>query len=52
MDCSEISRKFDDSDEKQKLKRDMINYKILEGHQYEIVDNPDKQNCINKRLYI
>lgn len=33
-------------------KRDMVNYKVLQGHQYEIVDNPDKKSCVNKRLYI
>lgn len=33
-------------------KRDMVNYKVLEGHQYQIIDNPDKKNCANKRLYI
>lgn len=49
---SESSRNYDETNEKQKQRRDMINYKILEGHQYEIVDNPDKNNCTNKRLYV
>lgn len=33
-------------------KRDMVNYKVLEGHKYQIVDNPEKEKCANKRLYI
>lgn len=33
-------------------KRDMVNYKVLEGHKYEIVENPDKEQCVNKRLYV
>lgn len=24
-------------------KRDMVNYKVLEGHKYDIIDNPDKE---------
>jgi hypothetical protein len=34
------------------LKRDMINYKVLEGHKYEIKDNPKMSDCVNKRIYI
>ena len=33
-------------------KRDMVNYDVLEGHKYEIRENPDKDKCINKRIYI
>lgn len=34
------------------LKRDTVNYDVLRGHMYEIIDNPDKGKCVNKRLYI
>lgn len=48
-DCS---RNFSGNENRTNSKRDMVNYKVLDGHQYEICDNPDKQNCVNKRLYV
>ena len=32
--------------------RDRVNYDILKGHQYEIVENPDRESCRNSRIYI
>ena len=32
--------------------KDRVNYEILRGHQYEIVENPDRDNCRNSRIYI
>ena len=32
--------------------KDMVNYKILEGHQYEIVENPNRDTDRNSRLYV
>lgn len=32
------------SDCSRKSKRDMVNYKVLEGHKYEIRKNPEKEN--------
>mmetsp|Transcript_6545 Transcript_6545/g.7510 ORF Transcript_6545/g.7510 Transcript_6545/m.7510 type:complete len:159 (+) Transcript_6545:2-478(+) len=49
---SDCSRNTDGTKDKQEHKRDMINYRILEGHKYEILDNPDKDNCVNKRIYV
>lgn len=45
---------FDDCCEAQtnKPKRDMVNYDALEGHPYEIIDNPDRTNGKGARLYI
>lgn len=33
-------------------KRDMVNYKVLEGHKYEIRENPNREKTGNKRIYI
>lgn len=48
-DCS---RNFSGNGNGTNSKRDMVNYKVLEGHQYEIRENPDKDNCVNKRIYV
>ena len=32
--------------------KDMINYKILEGHSYEIKENPNRGSESNSRLYV
>ena len=34
-----------------KNSRDMVNYKVLEGHEYEIKENPDP-NAKQPRIYI
>lgn len=32
--------------------KDMVNYKALEGHQYEIIENPNRDTERNSRLYV
>lgn len=46
------SRTNNGTSSESKFKRDMVNYDVLRGHEYEIIDNPDKDQCVNKRLYI
>lgn len=46
------SRSFSGTNGKSSGRRDMVNYDILDGHKYEIRDNPDKDKCVNKRIYI
>ena len=45
---------FEDNseDDYNKPKRDMVNYDALEGHPYQIIDNPDRTNGKGARLYI
>jgi hypothetical protein len=40
------------SDTLMKEKRDMINYEALEGHQYEILPNPNKYQEKNTRVFV
>lgn len=49
-----LKPKYDNADSENtsaKDKRDMINYKVLEGHKYEIQDNPDPK-AKHPRSYI
>ena len=39
-------------DSSQNRKRDMVNYEALQGHPYEIKDNPDRSNGKGARIYI
>ena len=48
----DASRKMNELQGDLPSKRDMVNYKVIEGHKYEIKLNPDRNNCVNKRLYI
>ena len=48
-----INKYKEDSEELcDKPKRDMINYEALQGHPYQIIDNPDRDNGKGAKLYI
>lgn len=51
LNHKENSRSYNGHNEL-KIKRDMVNYEVLKGHKYEIIENPDKEKCPNKRLYL